>query len=291
MISSNSELKPLVSIIIPCYNQAHFLPDALSSVRAQTHYNWECIIINDGSPDSTEQVAQEWIKMDSRFRYIYKPNGGLSSARNAGLREVKGDYIQFLDADDVIHPDKFTLQINAMESTSDFALAISDYFSSMESDLTCAHPYRYLSPKFKSTHYVQELISDWETRLSIPVHAFLFKSALFRSTDIEFNESLPNHEDWDCWMNIFKLKPEVVFLDQVLAIYRIREGSMCDNKTQMTQGWLQAINGQKKNFDKRSIEYKLLKKRFFEEKYRKFYIDRMIINYYRMAKDIIRDLF
>jgi glycosyltransferase involved in cell wall biosynthesis len=289
MSSSNSKIKPLVSIIIPCYNQAHFLPDALSSVRAQTYPNWECIIINDGSPDNTEEVAQEWIKLDSRFRYLYRPNGERSAARNAGLRAVKGDYIQFLDADDVIYPDKFTLQINAMESTSDFALAISDYFCSMEFDLTHAHPY-YVTPKFKSTNYIQELISDWETRLSIPIHAFLFKSALFRSAGIEFNESLSNHEDWDCWMNIFKQNPEVIFTEEVLAIYRIREGSICKNEKLMTEGWLQAISGQKTTFDRRSIEYKLLKKRFKTEKNKNNYLNRTIRYYFEIARNITNNL-
>ena len=84
-------MNPLVSIIVPCYNQAQFLPEALQSVLEQTHTNWECIIVNDGSPDNTEGVAQEWLVKDSRFKYVYKENGGLSSARNAGLDKVVGD--------------------------------------------------------------------------------------------------------------------------------------------------------------------------------------------------------
>jgi glycosyltransferase involved in cell wall biosynthesis len=91
---------PKVSIIIPCYNQAKYLPEALHSILDQTHQNWECIIVNDGSPDETEEVAKKWCEQDSRFVYLYKENGGLSSARNYGIKAAIGKYILTLDADD-----------------------------------------------------------------------------------------------------------------------------------------------------------------------------------------------
>ena len=75
----------------------------------QTYTDWECIIVNDGSPDHTEEVAKKWLEKDSRFRYIDKENGGLSSARNAGLKEAKGEWIQFLDSDDKINTISFEL--------------------------------------------------------------------------------------------------------------------------------------------------------------------------------------
>lgn len=95
-------MNPLVSIIVPCYNQAQYLPEALQTVLEQTYQNWECIIVNDGSPDNTELVAKEWLAKDSRFKYIYKENGGLSSARNVGIENSKGEFILPLDADDKI---------------------------------------------------------------------------------------------------------------------------------------------------------------------------------------------
>ena len=76
---------PLVSIIVPCYNQAQYLPETLDSVLAQTYPYWECIIVNDGSPDNTEEIAKHYCEKDSRFKYVYKENGGLSSARNVSL--------------------------------------------------------------------------------------------------------------------------------------------------------------------------------------------------------------
>jgi glycosyltransferase involved in cell wall biosynthesis len=266
MRSSNIFEEKKISVVIPCYNQARYLPDALRSVLAQTYNNWECIIVNDGSSDDTEQVSQEWLKKDNRFRYLHKQNGGLSSARNAGLMQARGEYMQFLDADDVLHPEKFAIQIRLLENTADNALSISDYFCSLEFDLEQAHPNRYLSPKFKTRDYISELILDWEARLSIPVHAFLFKTSIFKNGNIRFNESLSNHEDWDCWMNIFKLKPEVLFAEDVLATYRIRESAMCADTKSMTRGWLEAITLQMKTFPKKSVEFQLLSKKYKEIK-------------------------
>ncbi len=96
-------MNPLISVIVPCYNQAQYLEECLQSVLDQTYQNWECIIVNDGSPDHTEEIAKRWLEKDNRFRYIYKDNGGLSSARNAGIREAKGEYLFFLDSDDSLN--------------------------------------------------------------------------------------------------------------------------------------------------------------------------------------------
>ena len=88
---------PLVTVIVPCYNQGEYLNDALLSILNQTYSKWECIIINDGSRDNTSEIANFWCKQDHRFKYLKKDNGGLSSARNAGLKISIGKYIQFLD--------------------------------------------------------------------------------------------------------------------------------------------------------------------------------------------------
>jgi len=94
--------QPLISVIVPCYNQAQYMDECLQSVLDQTYQNWECIIVNDGSPDDTEEVALQWTEKDTRFIYLKKENGGLSSARNAGIEIAKGEWILPLDCDDKI---------------------------------------------------------------------------------------------------------------------------------------------------------------------------------------------
>ena len=105
---------PLISVIVPTYNAELFLDETLESVLSQTYENWECIIVNDGSTDNTEKIAKKWCERDTRFRYIYKKNGGLSSARNCGIKESKAKYIAFLDADDILTFDSLEIRINVL---------------------------------------------------------------------------------------------------------------------------------------------------------------------------------
>ena len=95
---------PLISVVIPAYNAEQFLDETLESVLSQTYENWECIIVNDGSTDNTESIAKKWCEKDARFRYFYKENSGASDTRNFGIKEARGEYIAFLDADDLYMP-------------------------------------------------------------------------------------------------------------------------------------------------------------------------------------------
>ena len=95
---------PLISVVIPAYNAEQFLDETLESVLSQTYENWECIIVNDGSTDNTESVAKKWCEKDTRFRYFYKENSGASDTRNLGIKKARGEYIAFLDADDLYMP-------------------------------------------------------------------------------------------------------------------------------------------------------------------------------------------
>ena len=95
---------PAISIIIPVYNVEKYLRRCLDSVRNQTFTDWEAICVNDGSPDASDKILAEYEAMDSRFKVVTKKNGGLSDARNAGMKVATGDYIMYLDSDDFIHP-------------------------------------------------------------------------------------------------------------------------------------------------------------------------------------------
>lgn len=120
----------LVSIIVPCYRQAQYLDEALQSVFDQIYTNWECIIVNDGSPDNTEGIAQEWVTKDNRFVYLYQENAGVSSARNKGIIIAKGKYIQFLDGDDILEANKINYQVQILDDNPDIDIVYgsSRYF-------------------------------------------------------------------------------------------------------------------------------------------------------------------
>ena len=95
---------PTVSVIVPAYNAGKYLPAAIESVLAQTYSGWELILVDDGSTDSTPSICDNAALADSRIRVVHKRNGGLSSARNAGIRVAGGEYLTFLDADDMLAP-------------------------------------------------------------------------------------------------------------------------------------------------------------------------------------------
>lgn len=227
-----------ISVIIPCYNQSNFLEATLQSVVCQTHGDWECIIIDDGSTDNSKEIALQWCGNDSRFLYHFKTNGGLSSARNAGLRIAKGDFIQLLDADDLIEPTKFEKQLKDLESAQ---ISISNYFYFVDGNLRLEAEHRYLSPFFSEKNYKQEIIIDWEYRKSIPCHSVLFKKEILKN-DIFFSEVLKNHEDWVFWVQLFYASNTIINNKEVLAFYRIRSDSMSADYAQMRKGFVDAAD-------------------------------------------------
>ena len=233
-------------MIIPCYNHAQYLPDAVRSIISQTVSEWECIIINDGSSDNTRDVALSLAAEDSRVRYLEQPNRGLARARNRGLDEARGQYIQFLDADDIIAPNKFELQLQALSTTNELALSYSNYYCCRINDRLNIRIKCYLSPQIDIERPLQDLASRWETELSIPVHCFLLDARIFKLYQIRFDESIPNHEDWECWMRVLTMKPSLFYVDEELAVYRILDSSMHSNYARMRRGFLQAIRKQQK---------------------------------------------
>lgn len=117
---------PTVSIIVPAYNYAAFLGETLDSVLAQTYAEWECVVVDDGSTDATSQVAERYCGRDRRFRLIRQNNRGLAAARNTALRATSGKYVQLLDADDCLMPDKLDAQVAFLEAHPDCAIVYGE---------------------------------------------------------------------------------------------------------------------------------------------------------------------
>lgn len=105
----------LISVIVPIYNVEKYLPKCVDSILCQTYPNLEVILVDDGSPDRAGEICDAYAEKDSRVRVIHKRNGGLSSARNAGIDIAQGDYLSFVDSDDWIEPDTYETMLTAME--------------------------------------------------------------------------------------------------------------------------------------------------------------------------------
>lgn len=126
--------KPLVSIIIPTFNRKDLLCETLNSVKNQIFENWECIVVDDGSTDSTEEMIKELIEADERFNFFKKPISypkGASFSRNFGFNESRGDYIQWLDDDDLLSENKIFAQIRELKKMNNpnvYAMCSWDLF-------------------------------------------------------------------------------------------------------------------------------------------------------------------
>lgn len=198
---------PLVSIITPCYNQAQYLPEALDSVLRQTYPQWECIIVNDGSKDNTEEVALAYCKKDSRFHYYYKENSGVCDTRNFAVAKSKGKYLLPLDADDKIGECYLEKAMEAFVKGSEklrIVYGLGEYFGALSGPID-NKPYRF------------------ETML---VENTFFNSVVFRREDFDrvggYHEYMHDGlEDWEILLSILDEDAEVVQLSYVCYYYRI----------------------------------------------------------------------
>lgn len=202
-----------VSVIVPCYKQAQFLGEALQSILDQSYTNWECIIVNDGSPDHTEIVAKEWLTKDLRFKYVYKKNGGLSSARNFGIRESVGEYILTLDADDKYEKTFIEKALNFLKKNSKVGV-VSSWILRFKDDKELA----IIKPNGKT------------------VGDFLFQNAangtsLFRKKCWEaaggYDEEMKKgYEDWDFYIRVCARGWIIHVIPEILFFYRQHQFSM-----------------------------------------------------------------
>ncbi len=226
----------MVSIIIPCYNQARFLNATLGSVLTQTFEDWECIIVNDGSQDNTREVVQNWTEKDKRFKYIEKGNGGVSSSRNAGLEEAKGDFYLFLDGDDLIHPQKLELNVKEMQNEA-FDIVLNDFLR-FKKNLN--HLKRAFCDLSKQEYTLKSIILGWDSEFTIPIHCALFRKELFNN--IKFVEHLKAKEDWIMWIDVFKQNPRVSYINETLSYYRRHSSNMTKDNYHMNTNHVKATH-------------------------------------------------
>lgn len=180
----------------------------------QTYQNWECIIVNDGSPDNTEAIAKKWLVEDSRFHYFYKENGGVGSTRNLGIEKAKGDFIQFLDADDVLAKNKLEISIDSIQKYG-VEVVCSNYLLFTDSINNTQSSFSQLGD-FEFNFY--NLARYWNDGFTVPVHCWFFKVDLLK--DIKFPVGLTAQEDWVTWLRIFQKCPKTFYVSQSLAFYR-----------------------------------------------------------------------
>ncbi len=226
---------PLVSIIMPSYNQAIFLEEAVESVLKNSYPNWELIIVNDGSTDKTSQVGMELaLKYPEQITFIDQENQGPAVARNHGIEKSAGKYILPLDGDDKISPEYIKEAVKTLESNPEVKVVYCE-----------AEKFGAESGKWKLKPF------------SLPALAkdnMIFVSAIYRKSDWEriggYDEKMSlGWEDWEFWINMLKSGGKVVKLPLTGFYYRIRKNSRrksVNNETK--QKTIDLINQKHKDF-------------------------------------------
>lgn len=234
-----------VSVIIPYYNQGKYLQSAVQSALSSYEGEIEVLVINDGS---TEAHAQHYCiqaqNLDPRVRIIHKENGGLSSARNVGILEAKGTYIQLLDCDDVLVPGKVQRQVEQLQYSGDRLVSVCGYYVSNEWLRELRGETHSIS-RFPFT--IESFLFEWERGFSVPIHCGLFHRSVFDG--LLFEEKLYGKEDWVFWSTLAsKLRDGFIYCPIIGVIYRLHGKGMTRSLNIMGESWLQAYQILEKRF-------------------------------------------
>lgn len=201
-----------VSVIIPSYNCAAFVANAVDSVLGQTMQDYEVIVVDDGSTDNTREVLRRYLE-HPRFRYLFQSNRGVSAAKNLGARASDAEYVAFLDADDTLAPEALELATAALDESGASWCLINIYKVNGE------------RREVQRTNLPSE-----DPFYGILKEDFIRRGIFFRRTGFRnvgmFDEGLRTREDWDIGIRIFRLGMPFVYLNQPLCTYVWREGSL-----------------------------------------------------------------
>ncbi len=205
-------MSELVSIIIPTYNRAHLVCEAIDSALAQTYPHKEVIVVDDGSTDDTRGIVSRY---GNAVRYIYQENRGVSAARNHGFREARGEYVLFLDSDDTLMPDALSNLLSILEGDESIAAAFGDgLFVGPD-----RRPLGTVSARRASG--LEPSFADAVIDIPAALQSFLFRRAVLDKLNGPFDEAMWGYEDWDILMRLAAAGGRLLGTSQVVFHYRL----------------------------------------------------------------------
>lgn len=209
---------PLVSIVIPCYNQGRYLSKAIESVHKQTYNNYEIIVVDDGSEDDTKSVASGYTNVS----YVYQKNQGLAAARNTGIDISKGSLLVFLDSDDWLIPEALETNIEYILQQPELAFVSGAYMLFYELE----NKVRKVIQEIKDDNYVHMLKGNYVGMIA----TVMFRKWIFDS--FKYDTSLKVCEDYDLFLQIVRKYPAIQH-DKMIAVYRIHDKNLSGNHIKM----------------------------------------------------------
>jgi glycosyltransferase involved in cell wall biosynthesis len=229
---TSTPVSALVSVIIPCYNHGKFLAEAIKSVNQQTYSAIEIIVVDDGSTDITKEVILTF----PQVKYLYQQNQGLSSARNAGIKSTKGEYLVFLDADDILFEEAVAVNLNYLMENNELAFVSGGYQLRTDQNEIIFKQKEVDSER----SYLQLLRRNYiEMHATVMYRRFVFENFLY-DTDLKACE------DYDLYLKVARKFP-VGHHSKILAEYRMHGNNMSGNPQLMLASVMKVLEKQKKN--------------------------------------------
>ncbi len=238
---------PLVSIIMPAYNTEKYVECSIQSVVDQTYENWELLVVDDCSTDRTKSIIQKLSKSDCRIKPVFNNfnSGTPAKAKNKVLPLIQGDYVAFLDSDDMWLKDKLIKQILLMENNIQYGLTYSGGYLIDES----SHEINTFLPKYKCGNTLHKMLGRYE----INNQSVIIREEALQAIGGLFNEDIVIGEDYNLFMNILA-KYEVCNIKEYLIKYRIHSDSISKNKS------VDLSDGTLKTLKELNAKYKIKKK-------------------------------
>lgn len=258
-------MSPFISIIVPIYNTEKFLEETIESVLNQSYSNWELLLIDDGSTDKSAEICKKYVTQDERIFYFHKQNGGQASARNLGIKKSKGEWIGFLDSDDLWLPSKLTDQIEDVKRNNpDFIYGLGYYYYPERQEPL--EPYDWISGERSGQQFFDILFHS----CAVNTNTVLFKRALIDQVGyFDEDDIVRGTEDWDLWMRIALHVNKIYGSPKRNVFYRIHDQGIHLQNVRMLRGKI-AIYEQYDNHSKVSRLTRI-------RQYR--YVFRELINY------------
>lgn len=214
--------EPLVSIIIPTYNRAYLIGETLDSVLSQTYDNWECIIVDDGSTDYTNEVVSKYVDSDTRFQYHHRPNDrikGANACRNYGFEISKGEFINWFDSDDLMMRNFVEFKVNKFQDGVDCVISKHQFIDEKGN----------LIGNEERTLFSSDVLDDFIVlNISWYLPDPMYKRSFLEKIEL-FDETLLKGQDRDFHIRWLQKKPSIVFVDDYLTQYRQVEHSISNN--------------------------------------------------------------
>jgi glycosyltransferase involved in cell wall biosynthesis len=220
-MTGNNANNPLISVIVPVFNCAEYLPDCIDSIREQTYGNLEILLVDDGSKDNSGEICDRYARLDGRITAVHQENAGVSAARNSALDIAAGDYIGFVDADDTIEPDMFSsLMQNLTENDCDISIcAFNMCENGVKPDVQAAG---YSSCE---VHGAEEAMRNMLVGRHYAGHVCnkLFKAEMLR--ELRFDSSIKIYEDLLFTVQVLINCKQISFTEKPLYNYMLRRQS------------------------------------------------------------------